>query len=97
MIDPFATLGLPLHASPDEVRARYLQLVRENPPDRAPERFAAIRAAYDELRDPARQLADQLFTLRSHESLAELRRSLQDKLATQRPSLDALLALADHV
>ena len=35
---------------------RYLELVRQFPPDQAPERFAAVHAAYDALRDPARRL-----------------------------------------
>ena len=55
MNDPYETLGLPQHAAEAEIRSRYLQLVREFPPDRA-ERFAEIRAAYDALRDPVRLL-----------------------------------------
>ena len=50
------TLGVSNTASEAEIRSRYLQLVREFAPDRAPERFAEIRAAYDELRDPRLQL-----------------------------------------
>ncbi len=63
MNDPFEILGLAPGAGDDEIRRRYLELVREFPPDRAPEKFAAVRAAYDELRDPVRKLGKQIFSL----------------------------------
>ena len=61
MNDPYETLGLNTDAGEAEIRRRYLELVREFPPDRAPERFTAIHAAYEALRDPARRLHAQLF------------------------------------
>ncbi len=54
MNDPYETLGLTTDAGEAEIRRRYLELVRQFPPDRAPERFTAIHAAYEALRDPAR-------------------------------------------
>ncbi len=42
MIDAYETLGLPNDADEAQIRTRYLELVREFPPDRAPERFAEI-------------------------------------------------------
>jgi hypothetical protein len=36
-------------ATPDEVRAAYVKLVRRYPPERFPERFAAVRKAYEKL------------------------------------------------
>ena len=54
MEDPYETLGLTTDAGEAEIRRRYLELVREFPPDRAPERFTAIHAAYEAMRDPAR-------------------------------------------
>ena len=50
--DPFQTLGLSADASEAEVRARYLQLVKQFSPDREPEKFREIRAAYEAARDP---------------------------------------------
>lgn len=50
--DPFLVLGLPREASEAEVRARYLELVKQFPPDRAPDRFREIRAAFEAARDP---------------------------------------------
>lgn len=96
MSDPYETLGLSRLAGEDEARRRYLQLVRESPPDRDPERFAAVRLAYDQVRDPVRRLEAQLFELDSGETLdaiaVDLRARLRDRL-NQAP-LDVLLALA---
>ena len=96
MTDPIEVLGLSGQATDAEIRGRYLQLVREFPPDRAPERFAEIRAAYDELRNPLARLEKQLFSTHSRDSLdalgADLRRRLQNSHLTR----DALFALADR-
>lgn len=93
--DPYEVLGLPCSAAEAEIRARYLQLVREFPPDRAPERFAVIRAAFDELRHPARRLNQQLFELRSRDSLEALAADLRARLRNARLSTEALLSLAE--
>src|SRR5690242_19986360 len=48
--DPYAVLGLPRTASPDEVKRAYRRLAKANHPDAAGEaalpRFLAIQAAY---------------------------------------------------
>ena len=50
--DPFQTLGVPHDASEAEIRARYLDLVKQHPPERDPDRFREIRAAFDAAKDP---------------------------------------------
>jgi len=50
--DPFSVLGLPREAGEAEIRARYLELVKQFPPDHAPDRFREIRAAYEATKDP---------------------------------------------
>jgi curved DNA-binding protein CbpA len=95
MTDPHEVLGLGAEADDAAVRERYLQLVREFPPDRAPERFAAIRAAYDELRDPVRRWQRQLFFSRSNDSFEALRADLVNRLRTARVPFDVLLSLAE--
>lgn len=50
--DPFQVLGLPPDAGETEVRSRYLELVKQFPPDREPQRFREIRAAYEAAKDP---------------------------------------------
>ncbi len=71
MPDPLQILGLPTTASEQEIRSRYLELVRKFSPDSQPARFAEIRAAYDDLSDPRRRLQRQLFKL-STDSLSEI-------------------------
>jgi len=88
------TLGVPSNADEAEIRGRYLQLVREFPPDRAPERFAEIRAAYDELRDPSVKLERKIFSLTSRDSLADLEAELRTRLKSAKLSSSALLSLA---
>jgi curved DNA-binding protein CbpA len=96
MTDPHETLGLTPDAGEAEIRRRYLELVREFPPDRAPERFAAIHTAYEELRDPARRLQSQIFRCETTvDSLEALSADLRRRLRTARLSVDSLLNLAD--
>jgi len=60
-MDPFAILGLEETADDEAVRAAYLRAVRASPPDRDPEGFRRIRAAYEALRDTESRLALRLF------------------------------------
>ena len=58
MNDPYAELGLPTDATDEQIRRRYLELVRQNPPEQNPERFAAHvgelrRAVRDNPTEPA--------------------------------------------
>jgi curved DNA-binding protein CbpA len=95
MTEPHKVFGLSPGASAGEIRSRYLQLVREFPPDRDPERFARIRAAFEDLSDPVRRLEKQLFTTRTDDSLSALTAELRTKLRNARIPTDVLLALAD--
>jgi curved DNA-binding protein CbpA len=95
MSDPYEVLDLPPHADEAEIRRRYLDLVRQFPPDRAPDRFAAIHAAYDEVRDPARRLEAQLFHTATSDSIDALAADLRARLTEARLPLDVLLSLAD--
>lgn len=61
MLTHYLVLGLSPHASTTEVRQRYLQLVRENPPSRDPEYSQKITAAYDALKDERTRVATRLF------------------------------------
>lgn len=96
MNDPYETLGLGPEAGETEIRRRYLELVREFPPDRAPERFAEVHAAYEALRDPARRLETQLFTWETkHDSLEALAADLRGRLRRVRLPVATLLELAE--
>ena len=50
--DPWLVLGQPREAKIEDVRAAYLRLVRENPPDQFPDRFHAIHRAWRMISEP---------------------------------------------
>jgi curved DNA-binding protein CbpA len=60
MNDPFTVLGVGEDAGDDQIKQRYLALVRAYPPDREPERFQAYRAAYEAVRDQRKRLEAKL-------------------------------------
>lgn len=51
-IDPYAALGLSRQATATQIKKAYFTLVRDHTPERDPEGFKRIRAAYDALRSP---------------------------------------------
>jgi curved DNA-binding protein CbpA len=61
MTDPFQVLDIAADADDASIRARYLELVRRWPPEQAPDRFAAVRAAYEMIRDRDARLRYRLF------------------------------------
>jgi len=96
MNDPYESLGLSPDAGESEIRRRYLELVREFPPDRAPERFAVIHAAYEALRDPARRLQAQVFRFETAtDSFEAMAAELHRRLREARLPVDTLLRLAE--
>lgn len=51
-INPYSVLGLAPTATAAEIKQAYFKQVREYPPERDPENFKRIRAAYERLRNP---------------------------------------------
>ena len=93
--DPLQVLGLPPGASEQDIRRRYLELVRESPPERDAVRFREIHAAYQAANDPMERAEKLLRTLPTHarpweEIIAEHR--------NRRPRLDVdtLLSLGNR-
>lgn len=70
--DPREILGVNPNAGDAEIRAAYLRKVKENPPERAPERFERIRDAYELLRDPRRRAKQMLFAVDPNAPLVSL-------------------------
>ena len=61
MLTHYLVLGLPPGAAGEEVRRRYLELVKEHPPGRDPEAFQRIAAAYEALRDDRVRVQEAIF------------------------------------
>jgi curved DNA-binding protein CbpA len=94
MTSAYAELGLSSDADDAAIRERYLELVRTHPPDRDPERFKAIRAAYDELKDPETRLRRRLFEFGSRDGLAGVIAEVEKGAARPRVGLRALLEMS---
>jgi curved DNA-binding protein CbpA len=90
--DPYTVLGLPADTDDDTIRRRYLELVRKFPPEHQPEKFAAIRAAYEHLRDLNTRLRYRLFEAGKRESVDAIIEEITCRSPRRRVSLKMLLS-----
>ena len=86
-------LGLPPGSDDEAIRRRYLELVRQFPPERHPDRFAAVRQAYESLRDLNTRLRYRLFEAGKNESVEAIIEELACRSTRRRVSLKELLSL----
>jgi curved DNA-binding protein CbpA len=91
MTDPYAILGLSDDSDDETIRLRYLELVRQFSPEHHPEKFAAIRRAYESLRDLNTRLRHQLFEAGKQETVDALIEEIQCRSPRRRLSLQTLL------
>jgi curved DNA-binding protein CbpA len=95
MADPYEVMGVSPGADDATLRRRYLELVREYPPEKCPRKFAAVRQAYDELRDPVERLHRQLFQVHCGESLDDIIADVRAGVQRTRIPTETLLSLAE--
>jgi hypothetical protein len=65
-MNPYSVLGINPGATDEEVRRAYFARVQEHPPERDPEGFKRVRAAFEKLRDAgarAKEFLDNFETL----------------------------------
>lgn len=93
MSDPFSILGIAIDADDAAIRARYLHLVRQFPPEQAPERFAAIRSAFERLKCRDDRLRWRLFEAGRHDTLDAFIDGTANPMPRRRPTLAELLAM----
>jgi DnaJ-class molecular chaperone len=98
MADPYEILDLAPSASEEQIRKRYLELVRQFTPEKEPLRFAEIRDAYDVLKDPIARMRTRLTGVSKAATINEIaadfqRRQLKDK----RISARTLLHVAENL
>ena len=96
MSDAYQVLGLPADSDDEAIRRRYLELVRQFPPEKHPEKFAAVRQAYEELRDLDTRLSHQLFEAGKRETIEAIIEELACRSKRRRVPLEALLKLLDQ-
>jgi curved DNA-binding protein CbpA len=91
--DPYVTLGVEPDAADETIRRRYLELVRQYTPEQHPEKFAAIRAAYERLKDLDARVRHRLFEQGKREGIDELIEELACRTPRRRYGLQALLSM----
>jgi len=94
MKDPYDILGLSRDSDDAAIRQRYLELVKQHPPDRDPQRFAEVRAAFEKLKDLETRISNQLFDDYRDDTIEELVKAVQKDAKRKRLSLQELIALA---
>lgn len=63
MLVHYLVLGLSPSAGQEEIRRRYLELVRAHPPGRDPEHFQRVAAAYEALADERSRVETAIYGL----------------------------------
>ena len=93
MSDPYSVLGLPdgEDLADERVRARYLELIRDFPPEQHPARFAAIRAAYEKVRDLPARAKHRLFDRGGDDTLEAIIEVAERGAVRPRPTLAQLI------
>ncbi|OQW95993.1 MAG: hypothetical protein BWK79_00365 [Beggiatoa sp. IS2] len=61
MRTPFDILGVGDDATDEIIKKAYLHKVRQYPPEREPEEFQKVRAAFEQIKDQRQRLRYQLF------------------------------------
>src|SRR5437868_13220980 len=93
MPDPYEVLGLPPDSDDEAIRRRYLELVRQFSPEHHPEKFAAVRAAYESLRDLDTRLRKRVFEAGRNENVEALIEEITCRSGRRRLSLEMLLSM----
>lgn len=65
IFDPYEALGLAYSASGEEIRKAYFALVRQHTPEKSPDRFKQIRAAYEKLSTPEKKLETDMLRIQT--------------------------------
>jgi len=92
VFDPWEVLGLTADSDDETIRRRYLELVRQFPPEQHPERFAAIRQAYERTKDLTTRLRWLMFEAGKNDSIDAIIEELTCRTTRRRVPLETLLS-----
>lgn len=92
MPDPYTVLGVPPDADDEAIRRRYLELTREFTPEHHPERFAAVRGAYERVKDLDRRAQYRLFEAGKDDTIEAIIEEAACRTPRRRAGLRAILA-----
>jgi len=91
--EPYALFNLPRDADDEMIRRRYLELVRENPPEKDAARFSAIRQAYDQLKDIETRMRTRLYHVDDGDTIGKVIEDLTRHGVRSRASLPSLMEM----
>jgi len=61
MLSSYFILDLDLSATDEEIRKRYLELIKSNTPEKDPDRFQEITSAYEQIKTHRSRIRGKLF------------------------------------
>jgi len=61
MLSSYFILGLDVNATGEEIRRRYLELIKRHTPEKDPDRFQEITSAYEQIKTPRARIRGKLF------------------------------------
>ncbi len=76
--DPYVVLGVERTSDEAAIKRAYFRLVREYPPEREPEKFQELRAAYDQVKTAEARSQTDLFLLQPPPPLPRRRKLAYD-------------------
>ena len=96
MLKSYLVIGVPLNATDQEIRKKYLRLVKEHSPERNPEMFQKITNAYESIKDARTRATTELFfalkNVEPKQTIETLASSV--KITRRTPGLQELLNAA---
>lgn len=99
MLPHYLALNLPLEATDDEIRERYLLLVRQYPPEKEPERFRQLTEAFESLKSARARVNSRLFGILNLHDAGKAIRLLDPSfnVTRRRAGLTDMLSMANKL
>lgn len=94
MTSPYAILGVSEDANDGTIRRRYLDLIREFPPEHHHEQFARIRRAYEQIQTLDLRAEHQLYHAGREDTIESIIEEASCPTSRPRPTLAQLLEAA---
>lgn len=89
--DPYHVLGVAPESDDATIRRRYLELIKQFPPEHHGEKFSAIREAYEQLRDLDSRVRLRLFEQGDRNSIDQIAEEIGCQMPRRRFGLKVLL------
>jgi len=91
----YYTLGLSPDCTEEELRKRYLELVRQYPPEKHAEKFSRIHEAYEKLKNPLESMSEMVFSLDLDDSIDRIIADVLDDVRHERLPTQVLLKMGE--